>query len=62
MKVIIDAERCVASGQCALAAPDVFSQREADGIGVVLDDEPAPEHHEPVRQSEQKGDGAISGE
>ncbi|WP_030440499.1 ferredoxin [Actinoplanes subtropicus] len=52
MRVTIDTEKCVSSGQCALTAPEVFSQRESDGVGVVLDEEPAPEHHDLVRQSE----------
>ncbi|MET7329688.1 ferredoxin [Nonomuraea sp. NPDC005650] len=40
MKVIIDQDKCVASGQCVMAAMDVFDQREEDGVVVLLD--PAP--------------------
>jgi ferredoxin len=40
MKVIIDQEKCVASGQCVLSAPDVFDQREEDGIVILLDETP----------------------
>lgn len=36
MKVRIDQESCVAAGQCALTAPDVFDQRESDGVSVLL--------------------------
>ncbi|MEU1300104.1 ferredoxin [Streptomyces shenzhenensis] len=41
MKVHIDEHKCVAGGQCVLVAPDVFDQREEDGIVVLLDDSPA---------------------
>ncbi|MBM4791304.1 ferredoxin [Streptomyces sioyaensis] len=37
MKVIIDEDKCVGAGQCVLAAPDVFDQRDEDGIVVLLD-------------------------
>ena len=40
MKVIVDQDKCVASGQCVMAAADVFDQRDEDGIVVLLD--PAP--------------------
>ncbi|MFE3946199.1 ferredoxin, partial [Streptomyces sp. NPDC059118] len=35
MKVTVDQNKCVASGQCVLSAPDVFDQREEDGIVVL---------------------------
>jgi ferredoxin len=40
MKVFVDQDRCVASGQCVFAAEGVFDQRDEDGIAVVLDDSP----------------------
>ncbi|MDT0234837.1 ferredoxin [Curtobacterium sp. BRB10] len=51
MKVILDQDRCVASGQCVVAAMTVFDQRDEDGIAVLLDAEPGPEHEEEVRQA-----------
>jgi ferredoxin len=36
MDVRIDQEDCVAAGQCVLAAPDVFDQRDEDGVAVLL--------------------------
>jgi ferredoxin len=51
MKVIVDQNKCVASGQCVLTAPEVFDQREEDGIVVLLTETP-PEHlADDVRQA-----------
>jgi ferredoxin len=46
-----DEPRCVAAGQCAMVAPAVFDQRDEDGVAVVLDHEPGPEHHDEVREA-----------
>ncbi|RZT86794.1 ferredoxin [Pseudonocardia sediminis] len=43
MKIEIDQEKCIGAGQCVLSAPDVFDQREEDGIVVLLDEVPAEE-------------------
>ncbi|HEY1702755.1 MAG TPA: ferredoxin [Trebonia sp.] len=51
MKVEVDVHKCVASGQCVLIAPQVFDQRDDDGMVVLLDDTPAPEYHASVRES-----------
>jgi ferredoxin len=51
MKVAVEAAKCVAAGQCVLIAPEVFDQREEDGIVVLLDEEPAPETYDDVRES-----------
>ena len=51
MKVIIDQDKCVASGQCVLAAPEVFDQREEDGIVVLLAENPPPEAAESLREA-----------
>ena len=40
MKVLIDQDKCVGSGQCVLAAPTVFDQRDEDGIAVLLTETP----------------------
>ncbi len=40
--VTVDQDRCCASGQCVLVAPEVFDQREEDGIVVLLAAEPEP--------------------
>jgi ferredoxin len=51
MRVILDQDRCVASGQCVLAAPEVFDQREEDGIAILLDASPPAGLHAGVRQA-----------
>jgi ferredoxin len=51
MKVIIDQDRCVASGQCVMSAPDVFDQRDEDGIAVLLTEHPSAELAAGVRQA-----------
>ena len=39
MKITVDQDKCVASGQCVLVAPEVFDQRDEDGIVVLLQEE-----------------------
>jgi ferredoxin len=48
MRVIVDQDRCVASGQCVVAVGAVFDQREEDGIVLLVDDSPPPELHDAV--------------
>jgi ferredoxin len=47
--VTIDDKRCIAAGQCVLNAPEVFDQRDEDGIVELLDDDPPPEQHAATR-------------
>ncbi|MEU0647713.1 ferredoxin [Streptomyces umbrinus] len=51
MEVELDEPRCVAAGQCVLAAPEVFDQRDEDGVAVVLDDRPAPSLVDSVKEA-----------
>ena len=51
MRVILDEPKCVASGQCVVSAPEVFDQRDEDGVAIVLDETPGPELHEGVREA-----------
>ena len=51
MKVTIDQDKCIASGQCVLSAADVFDQREEDGIVVLLDSDPPPARAGDVRRA-----------
>ena len=45
MKVRIVADACVGAGQCVVAAPEVFDQRDEDGIVILLLENP-PAHLE----------------
>ncbi|MCV7224290.1 ferredoxin [Mycolicibacterium elephantis] len=40
MKITVDQDKCVSSGQCALNAGDVFDQRDDDGVVVLLNAAP----------------------
>jgi ferredoxin len=51
MKITVDEDKCCGAGTCVLLAPDVFDQRDEDGIVVLLDDQPAPELHTIVREA-----------
>ncbi|MEQ4726232.1 ferredoxin [Nonomuraea sp. B19D2] len=51
MKVTVEADKCVAAGQCVLITPEVFDQREEDGLVVLLDETPAPGTYDAVRES-----------
>jgi len=42
VKFEVDHDKCIASGACVLAAPEVFDQDE-DGIVVLLREEPGPD-------------------
>jgi ferredoxin len=51
MKVAIDQDKCVGSGQRVLVAPEVFDQHDEDGIAFVLQESPSDEQHDAVRQA-----------
>ncbi|WP_433789250.1 ferredoxin [Actinoplanes sp. CA-252034] len=40
MQIAVDEEKCIGAGQCVMAAPHVFDQRDEDGVVVVLDSSP----------------------
>ena len=50
MKVTTHTDRCIASGACVLASPQVFDQDE-DGIVVLLDEEPPEAEHASVQEA-----------
>jgi ferredoxin len=51
MKISVDEDRCCGAGTCVLLAPDVFDQREDDGIVILLDAAPAEALHATVREA-----------
>jgi len=38
IKIHVDEHKCVGAGQCVMAAPLVFDQRDEDGVVVLLQD------------------------
>lgn len=51
MRVIAYTQKCIASGNCVLSCSDVFEQRDSDGTVHVLNERPALELLEKVRQA-----------
>lgn len=51
MKVTVDQDKCCGSGQCVVLAPDVFDQREEDGIVDLLDPGPSDTLRDDVREA-----------
>lgn len=51
MKITVDQDKCCGAGTCVLLAPDVFDQRDDDGIVVLLDEAPPQELHDLVREA-----------
>jgi ferredoxin len=51
MKVAVDQDKCVSSGQCVLNAGEVFDQRDDDGVVVLLKESPPLELAENTRNA-----------
>ncbi|WP_063125256.1 ferredoxin [Nocardia fusca] len=51
MELVVDRERCIGAGMCALLAPEVFDQDEADGRVLLLDPAPPAVHHPAAREA-----------
>ncbi|BBY61670.1 ferredoxin [Mycolicibacterium sarraceniae] len=51
MKVTVDQDKCVSSGQCVLTASEVFDQRDEDGVVVQLTTEPPAEEEDNARRA-----------
>ncbi|MEV4759277.1 ferredoxin [Micromonospora sp. NPDC049559] len=51
MRVRVDRERCCGSGNCVLAAPEVFDQDDADGLVLLRRAEVPPELADGVRRA-----------
>ena len=50
MKVTVDQDKCVSSGQCVLNAAEVFDQRDEDGV-VLLIAQPSGDQAENTRRA-----------
>lgn len=51
LRIEVDRDRCCGSGNCVLAAPEVFDQDEADGLVLLLRPAPPPEAADQVRRA-----------
>ncbi|WP_320068914.1 ferredoxin [Micromonospora sp. RTGN7] len=51
MRITVNSDNCVGSGQCALALPELFDQDDVNGKVVLLDDQPSAEWHDAVHEA-----------
>jgi ferredoxin len=51
VKVTVDQDKCVSSGQCVLNAGVIFDQRDDDGVVLLLTDNPPPDQAENTRRA-----------
>lgn len=51
MRVRADQSICATSGQCVESVPEVFAEREEDGVVVVSDPHPEPRLWQDVRDA-----------
>jgi ferredoxin len=50
VRISLERDKCITSGQCVLVAPQVFDQDD-DGLVELLDESPGPELAEGVREA-----------
>lgn len=51
MKVTVDQDKCVSSGQCVMNAAEVFDQRDEDGVVELLTEQPSADQAEQTREA-----------
>jgi ferredoxin len=51
MHVTVDQDRCIGAGQCVLHAPNVFDQRDDDGIVELVNPYPGADEMEATREA-----------
>jgi len=51
MKVTVDQDICASSGNCVMNAPEVFDQRDEDGVVVLLNANPRAGQTEGARRA-----------
>lgn len=49
MKVIVGQGKCASSGNCVMQAPEIFDQRDEDGVVVLLNEYPSAEQADNAR-------------
>jgi len=51
MKVTVNQAICASSGNCVMNAPEIFDQRDEDGVVELLNDNPPAEHADGARRA-----------
>ncbi len=51
MKITADIQRCCSSGMCVVRAPEIFGQRDNDGLVQVLNPNPPEALHQLARDA-----------
>ncbi|MGW7285944.1 ferredoxin [Streptomyces sp. NPDC054847] len=51
LRLRVDRDRCAGAGMCALTAPAVFDQDDDEGLVMLLNPAPAPEHRPAARMA-----------
>ncbi|MFF0530289.1 ferredoxin [Nocardia amikacinitolerans] len=51
MKLIVDRDRCIGAGMCALTAPAVFDQDDDNGLVLPHVETPTPDQEDVVREA-----------
>lgn len=51
LTVVVDQSVCVGGGQCNFLAPEVFTQRDEDGVVELLDEHPPAEMAEVIEEA-----------
>lgn len=52
VRIVIDQQKCVGAGSCVIAAPDLFDQREEDGVVILLNSDPSDSRVAAAREAE----------
>ncbi|GAB3275392.1 ferredoxin [Kineosporia babensis] len=51
MKLSADQDKCIGAGRCVLVAPELFDQRDDDGVVEILQEQPPPAQLEIARNA-----------
>ena len=51
MKVTVDQDICASSGNCVMHAPEIFDQRDDDGVVVLLNEDPPAKQADNARKA-----------
>ena len=51
MEISVDHGKCLASGQCVDALPQIFDRRDEDGLSVVTQQHPTADLEEEIREA-----------